>query len=145
MAINPKTAIIFFPGIIGYTDPLLAIFLAIISAPASPNPTAKSAPILRIVDSSILVSYVFSYYNYFHKFRSSLKSSYSATASSSAILAASRGFSPILLTVISILSIGNNTKSLESLIKKIEDIVSKNIKNVVLTMDNMAFSLLSLC
>ena len=99
IAINPKIAIIFYPGTIGSTYPSLLIFLAIISDPASPNPSANKAPILIIVDSKILVSYNFSYYFYSKVIASSsCLSSSSKTASSSAILAASKGFFAILLT-----------------------------------------------
>lgn len=54
---NPKTQCVFFPGIIGsMSPPLLLIFVAIISAPASPNPSANNAPILTIVCSKNAVS-----------------------------------------------------------------------------------------
>lgn len=46
----------FFPGSIGSTSPPVLIFEAIISDPASPNPTANKAPILVSRDSNNPVS-----------------------------------------------------------------------------------------
>jgi len=54
---NPKTQCVFFPGIIGsMSPPLLLMLVAIISAPASPNPNASNAPIFTIVYSKNAVS-----------------------------------------------------------------------------------------
>jgi hypothetical protein len=41
----------FIPGSIGFTSSPYSMFLAIIAEPASPNPRARSAPILLSVDS----------------------------------------------------------------------------------------------
>jgi hypothetical protein len=59
---NPKIAIILFPGNIGSTSPPLLIFYAMISAPASPNPSANKAPVLIISFSRIVVSNFYSSY-----------------------------------------------------------------------------------
>ena len=130
----------FFPGIIGFTPPLLFIFLAIISDPASPKPKAKRAPIFIIVYSKIAVSYYFAFFfcNNYLWFNFFFNSS-SATVSSSAILAASKGLSAIRFTLLNILSIGVVTNSFESLIKSIADTVNKNIRKVVLTKLKIAF------
>lgn len=53
---NPNIATTLFPGIMGSTSPVLAIFSAMILAPASPKPNAKSAPILIMVYSNMTVS-----------------------------------------------------------------------------------------
>lgn len=47
----------FLPGNIGSTSPDLAMFYAIISDPASPNPNASRVPILMIAFSINTVSY----------------------------------------------------------------------------------------
>lgn len=57
MSVNPKIARIFLPGNIGSISPPLLMFSAIISAPASPKPSANNAPVLIINFSRILVSY----------------------------------------------------------------------------------------
>jgi len=54
---KPNIAYFFFPGNIGSISPPLATFNAIISDPASPNPKARSAPILIIAFSIWIVSF----------------------------------------------------------------------------------------
>jgi hypothetical protein len=57
MSQKPKIATTLTPGIIGSTSPVFFILSAIIFAPASPNPSARRAPIFTIVYSKITVSY----------------------------------------------------------------------------------------
>mmetsp|Transcript_3670 Transcript_3670/g.4919 ORF Transcript_3670/g.4919 Transcript_3670/m.4919 type:complete len:215 (-) Transcript_3670:1943-2587(-) len=53
---NPKMAHIFFPGTMGFSSPPFLRFSAMISAPASPKPTAMREQILEKAFSRILVS-----------------------------------------------------------------------------------------
>ena len=96
----PKTLL---PAIKGFTAEPLYMFSAIIFAPASPNPKARRVPVLIINLSNIVVSNIESSSSF------SLTASYSITWLSSSILAASRGFSAIFLTLANIFSIGITT------------------------------------
>lgn len=118
------------------------MFLAIISLPASPNPIAKRAPIFIIVDSKIWVSYI-SCLGLRPFLLACRLSSYSATASSSAILAASNGFFVILWILSNIRSKGLTTNSEESLANIIPETVRIQTKNVVLIIDKILFKSLS--
>ncbi|PNH09460.1 hypothetical protein TSOC_003892 [Tetrabaena socialis] len=57
MSQKPNTATVLRPGTMGLMSPSFRMFSAMISAPASPNPIASSAPILLIEFSSTSVSY----------------------------------------------------------------------------------------
>ena len=65
MSQNPKIAITFYPGIMGLTSPVASMLDAMIFDPASPNPRAKSAPILMSVFSRICVSNGDSFFFFF--------------------------------------------------------------------------------
>mmetsp|Transcript_67149 Transcript_67149/g.212596 ORF Transcript_67149/g.212596 Transcript_67149/m.212596 type:complete len:256 (+) Transcript_67149:807-1574(+) len=99
MSQNPKIANTFLPGTMGLRSPACFMFSAIISAPASPNPTAMRLQIFVMEFSRIRVSN---------------SSSWPSLSSTWSLL---RGFSLTSLTFFIMRSIGSSTRLLASLEK----------------------------
>lgn len=126
MSQNPNIAHCFLPGNIGLRSPYWAMFLAMISLPASPKPRANSTPILVMAFSINKVSLVFlpwvSWISYSFE---------------------ERGLAAIWFTFLIILSIGLKAKSFISLLKYILPHVSTIDTNMVLRIPKTASSSLT--
>mmetsp|Transcript_14566 Transcript_14566/g.50060 ORF Transcript_14566/g.50060 Transcript_14566/m.50060 type:complete len:224 (-) Transcript_14566:1168-1839(-) len=125
MSQKPKMAHILRPGTIGLRSPPCFMFSAMISAPASPKPTASSEQILEMLFSRIFVS------------------NCSSPLSVLSMCWRISGFSVMSLTFLIMRSIGRRTRSFASLLKLRAPAPRMTHTNSVRSMDRMAFTWLS--
>ena len=135
MSQNPKMQMTFYPGNIGLISSPPDMFFAIIEEPASPNPRARSPPILMSVYSSITVSSGASF-DCFFLVPSSYCSMINCSFSSSCW--AFKGFSEIRFTFVIISSIGVITISWVTLDKINVPAPSTKTTKMVVQIDSIA-------